>query len=613
MGGWARIGGVLAVAGALGGFALGAQAGTEQAPATPLSIGAPADCTSNAFCALGLRQVYGIDVAAQLTPLAPGPETYAALRAGTVSMAVGFSTDPQLSASDLVQLQDDLQMTGADNLVPVVTKRIVETYGSALGAQLDRVSAMLSVGDLRALNAAAVDADDLDAVAKRWVQAEALAPKQVKRRSGPVIGFVAQAFPESRLLAHVYAQASIAAGYRANVVNVDGFRELALDALERGRAAVMVDYAASLLEHLDQFQGFRSQDSAAVVGLLKRYAARRELQVRAAAPARNVNVFVVTRAVSDALKLTKLSQLAALGYPRAATLRPPSVATVAGNAKRLDRRALTIGARGPIVRRAQVRLDKLGYGAGDTDGAYGELARRAVAWFQQENGLEPNGVLGEATRAALFASSAKRPKKPLLVPGVEGTHNPPATGNVVYLTFDDGPSEYTAQVKALLDAHGMKATFFEIGQQIAARRSTVRQLSDQGFAIGDHTWDHTDLSRASTQRFFSEVDSTRTAIREATGKTTTCLRPPYGATSANVRALAQQDGFKVVLWDVDPQDWSLPGVNAIVSNVLEHTKAGSIVLMHDGGGPRAQTLAALRQILPELQRRGLRSAALDCG
>jgi len=424
---------------------------------------------------------------------------------------------------------------------------------------------------------------------------------------------VAQAFPESQLIAHVYAAALSSAGYRATVVNVDGFRELALDALERERASIMVDYAASLLEHLDQFQGFRSQDTGDVIRVLKRYAVRRSLRVYTPAPARNVNVFVVTRATSDAFGLTKLSQLATLGYPRVATLRPPSIATVLANAKRLDRRALTIGARGSIVKRAQARLDRLGYGAGEADGTYGELTRRAVAWFQQENRLEPNGVLGQATREALYAATAKRPSKPLLAPGVAGTHNPRATGNVVYLTFDDGPSEYTAQIKSLLDAYGMKATFFEIGQQIAARRAQVRQLSEEGFAIGDHTWDHTDLSRASTQRFFSEVNSTRTAIREATGKTTTCLRPPYGATSANVRSLAQHDGFKVVLWDVDPQDWSLPGVDAIVSNVLKHTHAGSIVLMHDGGGPRAQTIAALRRILPALQRRGLRSVALDCG
>lgn len=609
---WVRLGGVLAAVSAVGGIAFGASTSTSQPPATPLTIGAPMNCTSNAFCALGLRQVYGIDVTSRLTPLAPGDATYAALRAGTVSMAVGFSTDPQLNASDLVQLEDDRAMTGADNLVPVVTERIVKIYGKPLGSQLDRISAKLSLDELRALNTDAAAGEDLDVVAERWVQAQGLAPRDAKRKPGPSLPLVAQAFPESRLLAHVYAAALTSAGYRATIVNVDGFRELALDALERGRASIMVDYAASLLEHLDQFQGFRSQAADEVIRVLKRYATQRELRVYTPAPARNVNVFVVTRASSDALRLTKLSQLSTLGYPRAATLRPPSATTVAANAKRLDRRALTIGARGSIVKRAQARLDQLGYGAGETNGSYGELTRRAVAWFQQENRLEPNGVLGQATRDELFASSAKRPSKPLVVPGAAGTHDPPATGNVVYLTFDDGPSEYTAQIKALLDAHGMKATFFEIGQQIAARRSQVRQLSEEGFAIGDHTWDHTDLSRASTQRFFSEVDSTRTAIREATGKTTTCLRPPYGATSANVRALARRDGLKVVLWDVDPQDWSLPGVDAIVTNVLEHTRAGSIVLMHDGGGPRAQTIAALRQILPALQRRGLRSAALDC-
>jgi len=172
---------------AVTGIALGATTSSSQAPPTPPVIGAPMDCTSNAFCALGLRQVYGIDVTKQLTPLAPGDATYDALRAGTVSLAVGFSTDPQLNASDLVQLQDDRAMTGADNLVPVVTERIAETYGNALGAQLDRISAKLSLDELRALNTDAAGGDALDTVAERWVQAQGLAARSAKRKPGPAL------------------------------------------------------------------------------------------------------------------------------------------------------------------------------------------------------------------------------------------------------------------------------------------------------------------------------------------------------------------------------------------------------------------------------------------
>ena len=610
---WQRTAVAIVAAGAIGSVVTNVSAGSGQAPSPPLVIGAPPDCQANAFCALGLRQVYGIDVRASLSPLAPGRETYAALREGRVGVAVGFSTDPQLADAGLVQLRDDLRMTGADNVVPVVTERIARAHGAPLRRRHDEVSARLTVSDLRALNAAAAGGADLDTLARRWVRAERLTPRRPSRRAGPPLVYVAQAFAESRLLARVYAQAAIAAGYRARVVDVNGFRNVALDALERGSGSIMVDYASSLLEHLDQYQGYRSQDIGEVLGLLRRYAGQRALRVYAAAPAQTRNVFVVTRATADALRLSRLSQLRALGYPRAATLRAPSATTVAARARRLDRRALTIGARGAVVRRAQARLNALGYEAGAEDGIYGELARRAVAWFQQENRLEPNGVLGEATRAALYASSARRASKPLAVPGVGGSHDPPSRGNAVYLTFDDGPSEYTLQVKALLDQYGMKATFFMIGQQVAQRRDVVRRLAADGFAIGDHTWDHTDLSKASTQRFLSEVDVTRSAIRQVTGRTTTCLRPPYGATNSSTRALAQRDGFKIVLWDVDPQDWARPGVDAIVTNVLDHTRAGSVVLMHDGGGERSQTLAALRRILPTLRSRGLTSAALDCG
>ena len=610
---WRRTVGVVLAAGVIGSVAINVSAGSGQAPQAPLVIGAPSDCPSNAFCALGLRQVYGVDVRASLSPLTPGPETYAALRAGRVGLAVGFSTDPQLAEAGLVQLRDDLRMTGADNVVPVVTDRIARAHGTALGRRHDEVSARLTLAGLRVLNAAAAGGADLDTLARRWVRAEGLAARRPSRRAGPPLVYVSQAFAESRLLARVYAQAAIAAGYRARVVDVNGFRDVALDALERGSGSIMVDYASSLLEHLDQYQGYRSSRIADVLGLLRRYAAQRALRVYTPAPAQTRNVFVVTRATADELGLSRLSQLRTLGYPRAATLRAPSAATVAGRARRLDRRALTIGARGAIVRRAQARLNALGYDAGAEDGVYGELARRAVAWFQQENRLEANGVLGEATRAALFSSSARRASRPLAVPGVAGAHDPPSRGNAVYLTFDDGPSEYTLQVKALLDQYGMKATFFMIGQQVAQRRDVVRRLAEDGFAIGDHTWDHTDLSKASTQRFLSEVDVTRSAIRQVTGRATTCLRPPYGATNSSTRALARRDGFKVVLWDVDPQDWARPGVDAIVTNVLAHTRPGSVVLMHDGGGERSQTLAALRRILPALRSRGLTSAALDCG
>ena len=610
---WRRTVAAIVATGVIASIAINVSAGSGQAPETPPVIGAPADCQSNAFCALGLRHVYGVDVRASLTPLAPGQETYAALRDGRVGLAVGFSTDPQLADPDLVQLRDDLDMNGADNVVPVVTDRIARAHGAALQRRHDAVSARLTVSDLRALNADAATGADLDTLARRWVRAEGLAARRPARKSGPTLVYVAQAFAESRLLARVYAQGAIAAGYRARVVNVGGFRDVALDALERGSGSIMIDYAASLLEHLDQYQGYRSQRTSAVLGLLRRYAAQRALRVYAAAPAQTRNVFVVTRATADASRLSRLSQLRAQGYPRVATLRAPSAATVAGRAKRLDRRALTIGARCAVVRRAQGRLNALGYGAGNADGIYGELLRRAVAWFQQENRLEPNGVLGEATRAALYRPSARRPSKSLAVPGVDGTHNPSSRGGVVYLTFDDGPSEYTLRIKALLDQYGMKATFFMIGQQVGQRQDVVRRLAAEGFAIGDHTWDHTDLSKASTQRFLSEVDVTRSAIRRVTGRTTTCLRPPYGATNSSTRALARRDGFKVVLWDVDPQDWARPGTDAIVSNVLGHTRAGSIVLMHDGGGERSQTLAALRRILPALRSRGLTSVALDCG
>ncbi|MFE2109490.1 polysaccharide deacetylase family protein [Kitasatospora sp. NPDC059463] len=188
-----------------------------------------------------------------------------------------------------------------------------------------------------------------------------------------------------------------------------------------------------------------------------------------------------------------------------------------------------------------------------------------------------------------------------------------APAKVVYLTFDDGPSpRYTPQVLALLSQYGVRATFFEIGQNVAANPAVTRQVSAQGHSVQNHSWSHPDLRRLSRAALQDQVTATDARIRAQTGTTPTCLRPPYGGVNATVRAASAGLGKSIQLWSVDPQDWARPGRAAIERRVLGAVKPGSVILLHDGGGDRSQTVAALPAVLRTLKSRGYTFALLPC-
>jgi peptidoglycan-N-acetylglucosamine deacetylase len=176
----------------------------------------------------------------------------------------------------------------------------------------------------------------------------------------------------------------------------------------------------------------------------------------------------------------------------------------------------------------------------------------------------------------------------------------------VALTFDDGPDQSTpAMLEALEQAHA-SATFFQIGRQIAGREALLRRMLADGDAIGDHTWNHADLVRDPSVAA-DEIVRTAAAIRDATGGYLTCLfRAPYGSVDNALFALVRGMGMTTIGWDVDPRDWSMPGTGAIVARVLRAVTPGAIVIMHDGGGPRGQTVAAVPRIVAGLRARGYR-------
>ena len=177
--------------------------------------------------------------------------------------------------------------------------------------------------------------------------------------------------------------------------------------------------------------------------------------------------------------------------------------------------------------------------------------------------------------------------------------------NQVALTFDDGPGPSTPAVLAALEKARVRATFFVVGKDIAGQEALLRREMADGDAIGDHTWSHENLvDHPSDAR--SQIRETEAAIHAATGFTPCMFRAPYGDTDPQVLDLARSLGMTTIGWNVDPRDWSLPGTGRIVSRVLRAVMPGAIVILHDGGGPRDETAAAIPRIVAGLRARGLR-------
>ncbi|HMI80257.1 MAG TPA: polysaccharide deacetylase family protein [Solirubrobacterales bacterium] len=183
--------------------------------------------------------------------------------------------------------------------------------------------------------------------------------------------------------------------------------------------------------------------------------------------------------------------------------------------------------------------------------------------------------------------------------------NGPRDRRVIALTFDDGPSEYTDDFLAILREKDVHATFFEIGQEMPGREETMRQILAEGNEIGDHTMNHVEYPG------YSQIAGAAARIRAYTHFRPCLFRPPGGGVDSGVIATAGSLGMRTVNWDVDPRDWSNPGTGAIYANVVSHAQNGSIVVMHDGGGPRGETLAALPRIIDALRARGFRFATVS--
>jgi peptidoglycan/xylan/chitin deacetylase (PgdA/CDA1 family) len=182
----------------------------------------------------------------------------------------------------------------------------------------------------------------------------------------------------------------------------------------------------------------------------------------------------------------------------------------------------------------------------------------------------------------------------------------------IALTFDDGPNPpFTDRILEILARYAVPATFFCVGMSADARPAEVSRLLDAGHTVGNHTWSHPYLPDLSRIELAGQIERTAAALTRAGCPTPTLFRPPYGSRSPDVLAWLPDMATGTVLWDVDAGDWAMPTAPAISRAVLDGAEPGSIVLLHDGGGDRSATVAALPGIIEGLLARGYRLVTVD--
>jgi peptidoglycan/xylan/chitin deacetylase (PgdA/CDA1 family) len=178
-------------------------------------------------------------------------------------------------------------------------------------------------------------------------------------------------------------------------------------------------------------------------------------------------------------------------------------------------------------------------------------------------------------------------------------------GPYIAMTFDDGPSAtLTPKLLDLLAAHHIKATFFVIGENVAEHPEVVARAAREGHEIGNHSWSHPNFGKMSDESVRRQLQQTDDAIKNATGKRPTLMRPPYGSiTSREKRWIHDEFGYNIILWDVDPYDWRRPGPAVVRARILKETRPGSIVLSHD---IHPGTIEAMPSTFDELQAKGFK-------
>ncbi|MFG2726048.1 polysaccharide deacetylase family protein [Streptomyces canus] len=174
-------------------------------------------------------------------------------------------------------------------------------------------------------------------------------------------------------------------------------------------------------------------------------------------------------------------------------------------------------------------------------------------------------------------------------------------GRTMVLTFDDGPDpRYTPHILDTLAEYDVRAMFFVCGEMAVDNKDLLARMSDEGHVVGNHTWSHPLLTRLSRSRIRSEMERTCDVIEDAYGERPEWFRAPYGAWNRAAFQLGAELGMEPLAWTVDTLDWTTPGTRRIVGTVEHGAAPGVVVLSHDAGGDRSQSVRALRAYLPQL-------------
>jgi peptidoglycan/xylan/chitin deacetylase (PgdA/CDA1 family) len=172
------------------------------------------------------------------------------------------------------------------------------------------------------------------------------------------------------------------------------------------------------------------------------------------------------------------------------------------------------------------------------------------------------------------------------------------------LTFDDGPGPYTPEILSVLQREHVPGTFFEVGVLEKYFHASTSQIIADGYPIGDHTESHAPMSKLSPGDQRAQLLQETSVIGDYGALFPRLFRPPYGLWNSATLRLLHRYRMLMVLWTVDTSDYRLPGVSAIVHSAVSGARPGAIVLLHDAGGNRAETVEALPRIISALRARG---------
>lgn len=183
--------------------------------------------------------------------------------------------------------------------------------------------------------------------------------------------------------------------------------------------------------------------------------------------------------------------------------------------------------------------------------------------------------------------------------------------NSVYLTFDDGPDgEVTPRILDILESYNVKGNFFFLGENVKMYPEVVKRTFDGGHFIGNHSYSHPDLTTLSPEAIKDELEKTEEVISSITGKRTTAMRPPYGASNETVIKVIKESNSVSILWSIDTLDWSKREVSSILKNVTDNLRPGDIILMHSNGD-KGVTADALPSIIEAIKEKGYKISTLD--